>query len=71
MWDNPKKFKYIIFDDNSLGAIDRILPTKKYFILTTRIQNIKEIYISKHIILYILKNLFTNKLKDKLSLLFD
>ena len=63
VWGNPKKFKYIIFDDNSLGVIDRILPTKKYFILTTRTQNIKEIHISTHIILYILKNLFTNKLK--------
>ena len=63
VWGNPKKFKYIIFDDNSLGVIDRILPTKKYFILTTRRQNIKEIHISTHLILYILKNLFTNKLK--------
>ena len=55
VWGNPKKFKYIIFDDNSLGVISRILPTKKYFILTTRTQNIKEIHISTHIILYILK----------------
>lgn len=62
-WSNPKKFEYIIFDDNSLGTIDKILPPKKYFILTTRIQNIKEIFISKDIILYILKNLFTKKLK--------
>ena len=60
---NPKKFRYVIFDDMSLGTIDKILPKKKFFILTTRIENFKEIYISKEIIFYIFKNFFKSSLK--------
>ena len=60
---NPKKFEYIIFDDNSLGAIDKILPANQFFVLTTRIFNLKEIYITKNIIIYILKNFFKRNLK--------
>ena len=63
IWVNPKKFEYIVFDDQSLGGIDKILPSKKYFVLTTRIMSFKEIYITKDIIIYILKNLFKHKLK--------
>ena len=43
---NPKKFRYLIFDDLSLGTIDKILP-KKFFVCPFRIENFKEIYISK------------------------
>jgi surface carbohydrate biosynthesis protein len=60
---SPKKFKYIIFDDNSLGVIDKILPNNDFFVLTTRIFNFKEIYITKNIITYILKNFFKRNLK--------
>ena len=60
---NPKKFRYLIFDDLSLGTIDKILPKKKFFVLPTRIENFKEIYISKEIIFYIIKNFFKNSLK--------
>ncbi len=63
IWINPKQFKYIIFDDQSLGVIDKILPQNEFFVLTSRIHSFKEIYITKDIILYILKNLFKNKLK--------
>lgn len=63
VWENPKKFEYIIFDDNSLGVIDRILPSKKYFVLTNRSHNFNEIFVSKDIILHLLKNLFRNSLK--------
>ena len=60
---NPKKFRYVIFDDESLGTVDKILPKKKFFVLTTRFQNFKEVYISKEIIFYIIKNFFKNSLK--------
>ena len=62
-WKNPRKFQFIIFDDNSVGTVDKVLPSSKYFILTNRIQNISEIYISKKIIFYLLKNLFKQKIK--------
>ena len=63
MWRKPKKFKYIIFDNQSLGSIDKILPLKSFFVLTTRIQSFKEIYINKEIILYVFKNIFKNSVK--------
>ena len=63
IWKNPKHYKYIIFDDQSLGIIDKILPPKEFFVLTTRIVSFKELYVTKDIIVYILKNLFKNKLK--------
>lgn len=60
---NPKKFNYIIFDNFSLGTIDKILPPNSFFVLPTRIENFKKIYISKEIILYICKNFFKRSLK--------
>ncbi len=63
IWSNPKEFRYIVFDDISLGTVDKILPKKRFFILATRIENIKEIYISKDILIYILKNIFKSSLK--------
>ena len=49
IWKKPTKCKYIIFDNQSLGVIDKILPSKKYFVLVTRIQSFKEIYVTKEI----------------------
>ena len=63
IWQKPKKFKYIIFDNQSLGSIDKILPLKSFFVLTTRIQSFKEIYLNKEIIFYIFKNIFKNSVK--------
>tara|TARA_B110000977_G_scaffold189679_1_gene259533 strand:- start:4554 stop:5876 length:1323 start_codon:yes stop_codon:yes gene_type:complete len=63
IWSNPKKFRYIVFDDISLGMVDKILPKNRFFILATRIENIKEIYISTDILIYILKNIFKSSLK--------
>ena len=63
IWKKPTKFKYIIFDNQSLGVIDKILPSKKYFVLVTRIQSFKEIYVTKEIILYIFKNFYKNSIK--------
>ena len=53
IWRKPKKFKYIIFDNQSLGSIDKILPLKSFFVLTSRIQSFKEIYLNKELFLYI------------------
>ena len=60
---NPNEFKNIIFDDESIGSIDRILPKNNYFTLATRIENFKEIYISKEILIYIFTNFFKRSLK--------
>ena len=60
---NPGEFKNIVFDDHSIGSIDRLLPKNNYFTLVTRIENFIEIYISKEILIYILINLFKRSLK--------
>ena len=60
---NPGEFKNIIFDDYSTGLIDKLLPKNSYFILVTRIENFKEIYISKEILIYIFINFFKRSLK--------
>ena len=63
IWINPKEFEYIIFDDQSLGVIDKILPPKSFFVITTRVESLKEIYLTKEIIKYIFKNIFNNSIK--------
>ena len=55
---NPGEFKNIVFDDHSIGSIDDSCHKNNYFTLVTRIENFKEIYISKEILIYILINLF-------------
>ena len=62
-WGNPKKCRYIIFDDDSLEVISKVIPKDEYFVITTRVPKLKEIYLSKEIMIYILKNLFNNSLK--------
>ena len=63
IWINPKEFEYIIFDDQSLGVIDKILPPKSFFVITSRVENLKEIYLTKEVIKYIFKNIFNNSIK--------
>lgn len=60
---NLEEFRYVIFDRHSLGTIDKILPKNDYYIISSRIENFKEIFINKFIIIYILKNLFKYSLK--------
>ena len=47
-----KKFKYIIFDNQSLGSIDKILPLK-FFVLTTKFKVLKKFILIKRLFLYI------------------
>ena len=60
---SPKNSNTIIFDDLSVGVIEKLLPNKNFFTITTRLENFKEIYISFKIISYILRNLFKRSLK--------
>lgn len=63
IWINPKEFEYIIFDDQSLGVIDKILPSKNFFVITSRIDSFRNIYLTKEIVKYIFKNIFNNSIK--------
>ena len=59
----PSQKEIIVFDDENFRILNNIFSKQNYFILATRIERIKEIYLSKKIFLYILRNL----LKDLLN----
>ena len=60
----PSQKEIIVFDDENFRILNNIFSKQNYFILATRIERIKEIYISKKIFLYILRNLFKRSLKQ-------
>ena len=61
---NPEKKEFVFFDSNNLTALEKILPNENYSIVSTRIGEIKEIYITKEIIFFMLKNIFKCSLKQ-------
>ena len=65
IFNNPKKKDVIFYDCLTAKLLPEILPYKaSYFILSTRVLNIKEIYITKKIVIYILKNFFKRSIKQ-------
>jgi len=63
-FQEPKYSEFVIFDSVNKTSLEKILPNKNYIIIPTRIKEIDKIYISKKIILYIIKNLFKRSLKQ-------
>ena len=65
-FSNPPQKKILIFDDTSIEDFKYILLKRKYFILSTRVSNIKKVYISLKIVFFLLKylnyNLYTSYL---------
>ena len=53
----------MIFDDVGSEIFDRLVPLNEKFILVTRIENFKEIYVSRKILFYLIKNFFKRSLK--------
>ena len=60
---NTKEFRYVIFDNHSLGIVDKILPKKQFYTIATRIEDFNEIFINRFIIFFLIKNFFKNSLK--------
>ncbi len=60
---NPPKKKIIIFDCESQDTLLKIVDKNDCFILSTRIKNFKEIYLSLNIFRKMVVNLFSLKLK--------
>ena len=58
-----KNYKFIIFDDIGSEVLTKILPKKNSFILETRAENFKTIYLSPKIIFFLLINIFQRSLK--------
>jgi len=61
---NPKHSELVIFDSVNTESVEKILPNKNYVIISTRIEQINEIYVSKKIIFYVIKNFFKRSLKQ-------
>jgi surface carbohydrate biosynthesis protein len=59
----PQKKEIIIFDDENIAIFRRIFTKDNYFILPTRSEKIKDIYLSKNLFLYIVKNFFKRSIK--------
>ena len=65
IFNNPEKKDIIIYDCESARLLPKVLPNNaSYLILSTRILNIKKIYISKQIVFYVIKNFFNHSLKQ-------
>ncbi len=61
---NLEHKKIVIFDSETTEDIEKILPQKGYTIISNRLYRMKEIYLSKKVIFYILKNFFKRSLKQ-------
>jgi surface carbohydrate biosynthesis protein len=55
-FNNPKKSKIILFDDEIHGIMKNVLDDYKYFLLKSRVENITEIYLTKKIFKLFIKN---------------
>ena len=63
-FQNPKHIELVIFDSETTKFLEKILPNNNYVIISTRIEQINKIFVSKKIIFYIIKNLFKRSLKQ-------
>ena len=63
IFKNPKSTKIVILDAQTTYFIKKIIPKNSYQILSTRIHQINNIYLTKEIFLFLLKNFFKRSLK--------
>lgn len=62
-FETPKDFDLVVYDIKSLNDINFFFKKYKYFVLETRLDIIKKLYISPKIIFYLLKN-YTGSLSN-------
>jgi len=60
---DPKQSEFVILDSENTSFVEKIFPNKNYTIISTRIEQINKIYLSKKIIIYIIKNFFKYSVK--------
>lgn len=63
IFEEPKKKKIIIFDKYSEPVIKKIIKPRSFFTLATRPKHFENIYISKKIIFYLIRNFFKQSIK--------
>tara|TARA_Y100000590_G_scaffold462226_1_gene625819 strand:- start:1848 stop:3125 length:1278 start_codon:yes stop_codon:yes gene_type:complete len=61
---DPTRRDFIIFDSENTKDIVKILPNNNFKIIPTRVGSIKELYISKKILFFIILNFFKRTLKQ-------
>jgi len=71
VFHEPKKEDLLIFDGESLNQLKYILPSFKYQVIETRINRIKEIYITPKIFFSTIRNIKTNIFNSYLLTLVD
>ena len=64
IFKNPKKKNIIIYDCEGTINLLKVVPDKNYEIISTRVDRMEKIYITKNIIFYIIKNFFKKSLKQ-------
>ena len=71
IFQDPKKNKLLIFDDTSLDDLEHVLKGMSYFVLETRIERIRKIYLNFKVILLVIKNFRGNLLSAYLMSLIE
>ena len=56
-FNTPRKGEIIVFDDTSMEQLKPVIKNFNYFILETRFERLKKIYLTKKIIFSMLKNI--------------
>jgi len=65
IFKDPQHSETVIFDcETTVADMEKILPNKNYVVIPTRLNKIDEIYLSKKVIFYVLKNFFKRGLKQ-------
>lgn len=63
LFSSPTKKKIIVFDCESPRSLHQLFPSSKTFILTTRVEKIKELYLSFSLVKFLMINFFKRSLK--------
>lgn len=63
IFSNPQKNKNIIFDETLMYIFYYLFKKKDFYLLKTRTNQIEEIYFTKKIVFFIIKNFFKNSIK--------
>lgn len=71
VFQSPKKNKLLIFDDTSLDELEHVLKGMSYFVLETRIERVKKIFLNFKVIFLTIKNFRGNLLSAYLISLIE
>lgn len=63
LFSSPPKKKIIVFDCVSPESLHKLFPSNKTFILTTRVEKIKKIYLSYNLVKFLMINFFRRPLR--------